>query len=635
LILLFGKRYALIFNEPSLLALPAIVLAGLVGLKVVVVDNSGIRGRKLWTWAKRKGLFEARSRITLNPVHTKALTQSRALVERLPCSAAFLADFGLAVEVLLIRLLADRLSEYHYIELQLAEALRARGFLPVVCTADHARLRRLLRVSGVQAADEGLLLILPWVTRRVAWLSQVGKAVVFWSCIHFLLIWQRVVARFFPEAPAPVQARYAVALPFSFFTRFRGRRSYDFLIDEDVIKRDEVVFINQFPLGKQFLEMESARGSRFIPLASGWSSALLRQNFSGASFLVSDKVLNRSLDASSLAGAVSDLARMLVIQGILGVLMLRQCRFKHLIYAMNDDPSVSVANLILQRDGVASWYYNLAIGSPYLYDKIGTTVDPYHVLWVGRIVDHLVVNSQAFADSQATHMQVTGVTHVIGNIFSELVASVPVDEAQARLSVYKSEWKHVLAFFDTSYIDDPDSLTTFDDGLSFYQDVLAFARQCTDDYILIKPSKDDAYFIADSQLWSSGRGDEVVAARRALQLLPNVLFLAANADPSDVIAVADMTITNGFSSPTADALAAGKRGFWYDGYDSHHNYPFDVVGLTQHGFSGLLLEVERQLSMSDAEFKAWLLSDPRRLHLLDPYMDQKALTRFRQLLADS
>lgn len=627
-------KLTLIFNQPASSSLPFVLLAGLFGFDVLVVDNKSIRTRPGWAWGARKGLYRARSMIAIKPAHSLAIEQSQAMVRAAPQAQALNAWAGEDADALVARLLAERLLDYHAVEEHLVPELLEQGRTPVVCSADHASMRRLLVRHGFALGGARLLFSAP--LRFCAWAQATASSLAVSLLVACGLTWQKVLSLLGrPLAPAK-NFVYAVSLPFGFFTKFQGRRAYDFLVDDATIKRKDTVFLDEFDLDPAFIQAESARGSNFFRFRGSLAHDLLRQNFHGPWVGYCFRLLRFMVGAGGLAGTVRMAAKLILLQAVVWQIVTARCRFRHLVTAMSDSAARNAANLVLRRYGVTTWYYNAAIGSPYLYDREGSAQDSLNVLWEGRILDWLVVNSQAFADSQASHGQRVQHCAVVGNIYSEMIASLSPEEAEARLGVSRGDAKAVIACFDTSYVDDKCCATTFEDASGFYTDLLRLSQSRPEYLVLIKPSKDDRYFTDASGLWASARlGPRIIEVRKALRLQPNVKFLADAADPTDVIAMADITITNGFSSPTADALAAGRRGFWYDAIDSHRGYCLDEVDLTRHGYAEMIGEVDRLLSMADDEFSAWLGGDPRRRHLLDPYMDQKALTRFRGLLAGS
>ena len=627
-------KFTLIFNQPVYLTLPIVLAAGLLGLDVLVIDNKAIRKRAGWLWGLNKGLYRAHAMVALKPVHSMAIEQSQALVSVTPQVRALTGCAGDDADALVVRLLAERLLDYHAVEAQLVPKLVEQGRVPIVCSSDHAVVRRLLERHDL--AQGGATLLLGPVLRFAAWVKMVISTLGFSFVVAGALVWQKALARCYRPTEPAKEYSCAVSLPFGFFTKFKGPRAYDFLVDGCNIRKNDVVFIDEFGANSGFIMEESKNGGNFIRFRQSFVRTIFMHSISLSCVAYCFRLLPILVSAGCLVGTVRMAAKLILVQAILWESFLSRCRFRHLVYAMSDSVAQNAANFVLRRHGVTTWYYNAAIGSPYLYEKEGTSQDCRHVLWEGRILDWLVVNSQAFADSQALHGQRVKHYAVIGNIFSEMIASVSIKEAEARLGVDRGDHSAVLACFDTSYMDDECCPTTFHDGLGFYEDLLRFSQCRPDHLLLIKPSKDDRYFVDTSGLWASTRmGAKIVDARKSLRQQRNVRFLADDADPSDVIALADITITNGFSSPTADALAAGRRAFWYDAVGSHHDYCLDDAGLTRHGYEEMIEEVDRLLALSNEEFAAQIGSSSQARYLLDPYMDQKALTRFREMLADS
>ena len=99
-----------------------------------------------------------------------------------------------------------------------------------------------------------------------------------------------------------------------------------------------------------------------------------------------------------------------------------------------------------------------------------------------------------------------------------------------------------------------------------------------------------------------------------------------------IIAGSDVIITHCMSSPTAEALGAGKKAFWYESGHKHAGIDYDQVpGLVVHGYEALSRRVRELLEMPDDGYERYLQESIRGK--IDSYLDGKALTRFKDLLS--
>ncbi len=104
--------------------------------------------------------------------------------------------------------------------------------------------------------------------------------------------------------------------------------------------------------------------------------------------------------------------------------------------------------------------------------------------------------------------------------------------------------------------------------------------------------------------------------------------------PSEPIAASDLVISFPFTSASVEALGARKKAVYYDAPDKFRGSFYDrIPGLVCHSYKELFNRVDELLFKVDKEeYDAYL--DETVKGKIGPYLDGKALTRFRELLVN-
>lgn len=315
--------------------------------------------------------------------------------------------------------------------------------------------------------------------------------------------------------------------------------------------------------------------------------------------------------------------------------------FTNYLYTNQDGRTQQWHNVMIRRAGRQSWSFALAIGNGYLLERADGAPEPWGER---RSRVHAYENSDLFVGPsrqliayRRQHLPTVRSYHNVGNIWSECVrlAQDGGDAGRLRAKWFGARARSgkVVAWFDTSFIEADNSLASFIDALAWYRDILRLTEEDDDLLMVIKPSKDEAYFTDLRHQWSHPRGKELTGLWDQLKRHPGVHFAGHTADPSSVIAASDLTVTFCFSSPTAEALGARKRAIWYEPAARWRRvlYGCDPL-LTAHGYGELTSLVRKLLyEMSDAQYEAYL--DQRVKGLVEDFLDGKGLSRFRDLLA--
>ncbi len=431
--------------------------------------------------------------------------------------------------------------------------------------------------------------------------------------------------------------KYAVSLSNPLFEKFKGPREFTFIVDDVLIKREEVAFLVEYPRVNSFFESYQKNGYHLFAAST---TKTIKQLFECSTLVPLTEFLNvlpllyRSWKYSYIREAVN----CLLLTRLHWARVTAKVTFENYIYCNKEGKHQIAANIFFRNLGISTWNYSQFVGGPYQVDNSATSFDGRHVLWSFMNCEYFLVNNDAMLQSMKKQHQHVCNYKVIGNIFAEMIKELGhekerIESPVLREVLHRQEYGQVVAVFDTSYVDIADTgmYSSYEEAEAFLSDVIRLAEANVKKLFLFKPSKDDNWFVDKAFVWSSPeKGEKVVKLREFFSKLSNTLLLNDSVDPVEVIAISDVVITNCFSSPTADALSTGKPAFWYKSRDDVHGYPLDKInGLVAHGYSELQERLDRAF---ESEYVKALYAQPLFQGMVNSSPDICALTCFRNEL---
>lgn len=442
----------------------------------------------------------------------------------------------------------------------------------------------------------------------------------------------------------PCRVLYAIASKFQ--TKFSGSRKFDFLIDHEKLTKENVVFCADPAAEGPWMEEADRLGYRMVRLS----------DYSGLRGLLRYPAKDLPLGlawGTVLTGVgglgTPDWIQQAAFSGLRTWIkeggFLERFRFRHYVYASQYAFIPRWRNALIRRAGSQSWYYAYSNGGAFLYHENsgfagGRDFCGRIRFWAYDNADHFVSPCSQLIDYYRRHHQKVRWYHNVGNLWSEQILHL---QKSQDLSTVRIQWfpslqpsDKMVAWFDTSFVEAPNSPSTFTEAIQWYSDILRLAEESPELYMAIKPSKDAAYYVDPGlkQQWAEPRvGQRLMQVWERLKAHPRVRFFDHSTDPTLVVAASDLTVTFCFSSVSAEALGAGKKGIWYepgqrwrDAWYSRH------TGLTAHGYEELKAAVHRLLfQTSDREYADYL--DQTVRGVVEEFLDGKGLSRFRALLA--
>ena len=185
----------------------------------------------------------------------------------------------------------------------------------------------------------------------------------------------------------------------------------------------------------------------------------------------------------------------------------------------------------------------------------------------------------------------------------------------------------MLAVFDSTYHNE--TVTGYVHGLAFARDIFSLLEEITDIFVIFKEKKNRIFH----RMGQDTKGIE--RAYAALDAHPRCLMLGSQQSRSEIVSLADLTVSFPFTSTTLEALGACRKAIFYDPTGGFQNcFYAKIPGLTAHGYGEFKERVQKLLfQTTNEEYDQYLMTEIKEE--IDPYLDGRAVTRFRELLLGS
>jgi len=548
------------------------------------------------------------------------------------------------VEPIVKKALLDRVFEYLFVRGWLDAHLAGDGRgrrVTLVAPGFLGWERRLAGWSRHEAAHPGFR-VARWTSRwagattRAEHLARTAKV----GALAGLVLAASTRRGRAPAEPAEVEHVYAIDQPFQ--AKFRGARRFDFLLDGEALHAKNTAFVVHPSAEGPWMDEALREGVTVLSRRRLVSTrALLRTPPRLSDTRGVGRVLRAVATHPRAPAWLADCALMAVQMHLVVARLGEEIRFANYVYTNQDGLDQRWQNVMLRRLGARTWNYVLSIGAGHLNAGGGDLHgmrDPggRHRLHAFQNPDHFVMPCRDLVSYHRAHHQHVEAYHSVGNIHSELLGSIPGSESRA----LRREWfgaagatGKVVAWFDTSFVEEALSPARFDEAVAWYDDIARLADARPDLLMVLKPSKADWYFTDPAFQWSHPRGKAVVERWARLRSHPRVHFAWHEADPASVVAASDLTVTFCYSSPTAEALGARRRALWYEPFARWRGTLYDRdPRLVAHGYDELVRAVRWALDEASADDYDRFLDGTVR-GLVEDFLDGRGLTRFRTLLA--
>jgi len=413
-------------------------------------------------------------------------------------------------------------------------------------------------------------------------------------------------------------------------------RQVDFLLDGNEINKDNTIFLilNPSITNDNWNEMKS-KNLRMLDCSKRFT---LYPGFSwGEKLRILKKVLSYSIKSIFVGlfehRLVLDVHNVLLPVFFKWSSILRKATFKHFI-TLNDAGIDHIGrNILLNKSGAKTWYYAHSASLGYL------RILPRHWLWSFLCYDYYVSWNDQMIEYYQLHPQKIDNYLSIGCLWSQSIVDILEGRLTSSLSRniftdFKRYNHRTLSFFDSSYV--PNSPSPLEDGVAFYRSILKLLEEVPDILVIVKEKKPEQEVLQVYQ--NFGGTNEVFTeqykpALYELRRHPRCYLTGYQGDPSEIIAMSDLTITYALSSSTVEALCAGKKAIFFDPGNRWSGCYYDgIPDFIAHSYDELKRLIQKWLyETTDEEYRYFLNTYIKGE--MDPYMDGKAITRFRELLA--
>ncbi len=449
------------------------------------------------------------------------------------------------------------------------------------------------------------------------------------------LLQSRMIAFYFSKLILPGKGNshmkeYTYAIPIrnpDYQFKFKTR-PVDFLLDGNISNKDNTVFMLLSPaISKDNLDEIRRKNLNMMDCSKPFIS----------SWLVFRGILSYTIKHIFLGlfenNVVLEVNRILLPVFFRWSAILQEISIKHFI-TLNDEGIDHIGrNILLNKTGAKTWYYAHSASLGYI------NVPPIrHWLWSFLYYDYYVSWNNEMVEYYKLHPQKINNYLSIGCMWSQSIAEIMEGRMPSQLkeeaftNFERDEFK-VVSFFDSSYV--PNSYSLLEDGVTFYQCILKLLEEFPDMLAIVKEKKPEETVL---KVYESFGGTSDVFYEQykptldRLRKHPRCYVTGYQGDPSEVIAMSDLTITYAFSSSTLEALGARKKAVFFDPGNRRRGCLYDKIpNFVAHNYNKLKKLVHYWLyEVTDKGFEDFLNTHVK--DEIDPYLDGKALSRFRELL---
>ena len=466
-----------------------------------------------------------------------------------------------------------------------------------------------------------------------------------WRLVASFYLYSKITLLYFKnlsakENPKKIYFQSAIPIDQEFQIKSKGKKSFDFLLDHKEINKKNTVFILNHPVSKNFLSEYQERGYQFLNTKDIFS---IRHE---TKYYLSGKLLCHAFLAVSKMLFTGSSCSPFLICFVYGIniflkwnIILTQISINNYIYTNQESFPQIFNNILVRKQGGQTWNYSSFIGGGLIYSKDNNFNDCRHIFWAFLNSDHFLTVNEDVVKYYKLHCQAVQKYHNIGSIYSEMVreSSNVTNRNEFIKNKFRDNFRNqtkIVSFFDTSFIDSEDAVTTFQNAIDFYRDIIKLISDHSDIFVIIKPSKGESAFVSPHDQWSSlKKGKKIIRLWDHLQEHPRVYWAGHSGDTPNIIAASDIVVTHCLSSPTVEALGARKKAFWYESGNKHRGLMYSKIpGLIVHSYKELVIRLEYLLyEVTDEEYNEYLNNNIKSK--IEYQLDGLALTRFRRLIS--
>lgn len=399
-------------------------------------------------------------------------------------------------------------------------------------------------------------------------------------------------------------------------------QTVDFMIDGDIIKKEDVVFHSYSKLSKNEQEYLDRRQLAFFDDSEAFISFSEIGRIIPAYLLLIFSILKEN--STTLKTSLKGLYFYVIWDSLARNIKLD----KYITYSIYEIKSI-FRNIVFEAHGCTTYQFMDSTNFGYFFTStktkgkksflLGFLYGDYLIVWNDEIINFL-----KFIHCQFEHYV------NLGCLWSEHVRMISEREIKTTISekLESSNYQPgmmIISVFDSTASDD--AHTTYGDAISFLQGIYALMQDIPDAFFVLKEKN-----LRNYHKIMSAKYQEINALYERFDNFSRCLVIGKKANPSEVIAMSDLTISSPFTSTTFEAVSARKKALWYDAAGKFKQSYYDgVPGLVCHNYEELLTMVKELLfETSDEKYGHYLETHIKGR--IESYLDGKAITRFRRLL---
>ncbi|HTY52220.1 MAG TPA: polysaccharide biosynthesis PFTS motif protein [Methanomicrobiales archaeon] len=296
-------------------------------------------------------------------------------------------------------------------------------------------------------------------------------------------------------------------------------------------------------------------------------------------------------------------------------------------------PKDIVRNIVLERHGVGTWYYEHSSNTSNLFVPQVRGCQEYRTVHYSHLAfGHLVCWGDKIRRYYAMHPQEIGSYDLLGCPWSEHIDEIRRHPGENGCLARAQEHfrrtlgdppRRIISVFDTSASDS--SILSERDLVGFLEGIARLIGEETSSGFIFKMKYEWPYL---ASVWP-----ELLPLYEKIRDSPRCLLIdALTTEVSEAVAASDLVISACFTSPTIEGLGARQKGIFYDAAGSFRGCYYDAFpDLVAHDYEDLWRLIRHWLdSVTPGGFDRYL--DTYVKGELDAFVDGKGITRFRELL---
>lgn len=521
------------------------------------------------------------------------------------------------------RKIEDFFPEGKILFVQSLEKFRYRG--SILGSGEYKRLYSLIKKNGA-LFYETKRIVFPWWFRLLSFFDKSRRYINIVISITGFMLFSFFIGLFnFLKPKAGSFKKYKFAVLITDERLFNNRiQKIDFLIDGEYIKKEDTLFIYWKKLKKASRSYLMQNGLNFTDnLACGISlkNSLKAIKYAFLALAAAPFYINKIFALESF--------RLAVVSFAMWKSFVDQYRIGNLVSYCDSSAHSIARNMTFSQAQTKTWYYLHSVNWNNVFISPERTNFPLYSHLIGFLFyDYCITWSQDSIDYFRMHHQDIKKYISVGCLWSSHIKEIEDGRIKSDLflSIAQKGFNsshRLVSVFDSTYVDD--SITTYDDGLLFLEGICRLLDDIPSLFIIFKEKTPREVIRRYSQKMFEGLGK--------LERHPRCYMPQSSMSPSEPIALSELVVSFPFTSATVEALGARKKALYYDAADKFRGSFYDKVpGLVCHNYKELLYRVEELLFSTDREKYGLYLEKSIKANI-EPYLDAKALTRFRELLA--